>query len=160
MDLQGFDPLDHTPSEVVNFMEQVELAEQRAPENQDKKPKASGSPAKKQKSNSNGQKSSGGAKCCELHGQCSHTTAECRTLNKSKSKNKTWDRKTQEKVDNNKKELAAFIKKQVSKGIRDMTNVDKKRPAEEESEGEDLHAFDMKEFNYGLQIDSDDEISV
>ncbi len=158
MDLQGFDPLDHTPTEVVDFMEQVELAERRAPEDQDKKPKASGSPAKKQKSTKGGQKS-GGTKYCELHGQCSHATAECCTLNKSKSKNKTWDRKTQEKVDNNKKELAAFIKKQVKQGIRDMTNVDKKRPMEEESEGEDLHAFDMKEFNYGLQLDSDDEVS-
>jgi hypothetical protein len=158
MDLQGFDPLDHTPAEVVDFMEQVELAEpQPANNNDDKKQKASTNNVSKKQKSSNNQKS-GGTKYCEIHGQCSHTTAECRSK-QQKYGNKTWDRKTAEKVNANKKELAAFIKKQVAKGIRDMSSVDKKRSADTDSEGEDLNAFDIKEFNYGLQIDSDDEMS-
>ena len=40
-----------------------------------------------------------------------------------------------------------------------MNNVDKKRSADSDSDGEDLNAFDLKEFNYDLKIDSDDEMS-
>ena len=168
MDEHGFDPIGKTASEVVDFMEQIETAEEFPSNKTD-----NGSSKKKTKTSDGKKKSSNGTKCCAIHGKCAHTTEECRDIQKAKGGsggksygNKTWNRKASEAADKSKKELQSFIKAQVAKGIKEMNSIDKKRPAirdDDSDEEMDLHAFDLKDFNYkddDLKIDSSDEVSV
>ena len=108
----------------------------------------------------------------------SHTTAECKVLNgggkKQKSGdfkkksfgNKSWSRKADDATNSSKKDLAAFIKKSVAKGVRqEMNKIDKKRSQSDSSDedGFDLNALskDIDGFNYqdmdSLKIESDDD---
>ncbi len=114
-------------------------------------------------------------KYCELHGECAHTTKECRTLQKQKkhksydkndsdkpkcqSKNISWSRKAEEAKLLTNKEVNAFIKKAVKKGVaKEVAAFECKRKAgsdsdasSSEEEGE-LHMLDLsselKGFNY------------
>ena len=97
--------------------------------------------AKRLKSESNGNKSSG------------------------KFKNKTWSCKAKEAKQASKNDLASFIKKEVKKGVKkDLKALSKKRKSKESDSKEDgeLHMFDLKDFNYedmeNLKID--DKVSI
>ena len=118
-------------------------------------------------------------KFCILHGHGSHPSDECdelarmvkkrkddsdgkSTYKKRTGSNKTWKRKAEEATDKGKKDLAAFVKQAVAKGIQKEL-ADKKRKAAKLEEGElDMNAveLDLKGFNYedmdNLKIDSDD----
>ena len=104
-----------------------------------------------------------------------HTSDECKVLQEQARKmkddgngqsrgkfgNKTCSRKAKESSQSSKKDLAAFIKKQVSKGVqKELMSSDKKRKTKEDP---DMNAFegDLKGFNCtdmdNLKIDSDDE---
>ena len=113
---------------------------------------------------------------CKEHGpNFSHNTDECHSLRKQsggggkKFGNKTWTRKSNDSVTASKKELAAFIKKQVKTSVKELASVDKKRKADSDDEGE-CHLLEalggkLDGFNYDemekLSIDDDtDEISV
>jgi len=177
MDRQGFDPLDHTLQEVIAFMEQIEMSEDfDAPTQQGQKSKGKGKQSTKPK------QSGGGDKYCLIHGKGGHSSDECHKLQAEAKKlksshggsklsdksgkftNKTWTRKADETNDKSKKDLAAFVKKAISKGVqKELASVDKKRKASDK----EIHAFDMddlKDFNYedmdNLKIDSDDDISI
>ena len=80
MDRQGYDPLTHNPTQVVDFMERIEQSEEFEP----KKSQASTSNGKTAKTksshNNNKTKSSGETLYCLLHGNCSHTTNDCHAL--------------------------------------------------------------------------------
>ena len=185
MDRQGFDPYaTNIPGDTVSFLEQIEAAEEfdsPAKSNNNgngnaKKKNASSGSAKK---TSNNDSSNSGKKHCEEHGwNFSHTTAECKVLNgggkKQKSGdfkkksfgNKSWSRKADDATNSSKKDLAAFIKKSVAKGVRqEMNKIDKKRSQSDSSDedGFDLNALskDIDGFNYqdmdSLKIESDDD---
>ena len=107
-------------------------------------------------------------------------TEECRVLkgekrqkydnsNKKPYSNKTWSRnKSESSTNESKKELQAFIKKQVAKGVRkELNSISKKRKSDSDSDDElDLNALekDVDDFNYNdmdnLKIDSGDESEV
>ena len=128
MDCQGFDPMVKTTLEVVTFMERLEASETAAD-------KTSNPPGKKSKTSSKPNTPSSkatGTKHCKLHGQCSHTTDECKKLKSLKDK-KSWSDKAKSNQDKAKKDLAAFIKSTIQS---ELASVDKKRPAA------DLHAVD------------------
>ena len=76
------------------------------------------------------------------------------------SGNKTWSRKAKDEETSTKADLAAFVKKEVKKGVQLYA---KKRKSDESSDN-DLNAFDLKDFDYdkmdNLKIDSEDEFSV
>ncbi len=184
MDRQGFDPYDNAdPTVTVSFLEQIEAAEEfdASPKsnnngNNSKKKSTSSSGAKK---SSNGESGSDKKKYCEEHGwNFSHTSAECKVLNgggkkqksgdyKKKSYgNKTWSRKADDSTSASKKDLAAFIKKSVEKGVRkEINKIDKKRSKSDSSDEEefDMNALekDIQGFNYSemdsLKIESDDD---
>ena len=65
-----------------------------------------------------------------------------------------------------KNDLAAFVQKEVAKGVKASlaASAAKKRKSDSESSDEDLNMFDLKDFNYedmeNLKIDSEDDISV
>ena len=143
MERQGFDPMDHTPEEVVAFMEQLESAESHEKTATKVEAKKSDKPSSKNKDLKGG-KSNKGKKYCEIHGHCAHTTEECRSKNKryksdkSDSKsggkdNKTWKRNASEGTTVSKKELAVLIKKAVKKEV--STKESKKCKSSDDEEG-------------------------
>ena len=170
MDRQGFDPVTATLAEVVNFMERIEQAEDSEGHRVDHSQKGNNNNGKSKKAKTKG---NGGNKHCLVHGKCSHTSDECEVLKKRAEEyksnkgnsgggfsNKTWTRKADESTKSSKKDLAAFIKKAVSQGVRrELNSIDKKRKGDDL----DLNAIDMdlNGFNYedmdNLKIDSDDE---
>ena len=177
MERQGFDPMDQTPNAVVDFMENIEGVEdatfEKVKDNKngkDKKKSSSSSSAKKQKFH------------CTHHGpNNSHDTKDCKVLkgksdDKSSSSkkpygNKTWVRKAAESNSASKKELAAFVQKEVKKGVKkQLASVSKKRKNDSDDESDAKDCFLLEElskgidgFNYNdmekLSI-NDDEVSV
>ena len=175
MDRQGFDPMDHTVDEVVAFMEQLEGADDfdKDPSKSDKKASKKASKSSKKESNSSGK---GELKYCEVHGECGHSTSQCRVAKRAKksdgkdsgkSHNKTWERKAKSEASNSQKEVAMLIKKMVRKELK---SVDKKRKASSDDSDDDLCNIEqlvkdgkLDNFNYDemakMNISSDGEIS-
>ena len=123
MDRQGFDPLLHTPTEVVDFMERIESSEDFDNDKKTTKVAATKGNKKKSSNDSDGKK---GSHYCMLHGNNNtHDTSECNTLkaqakklkgnndnaNNGKHQNKSWKNKSKDSADDSKKELAALVKK-------------------------------------------------
>ena len=171
MDRQGFDPLDNTMQQVIDFLEQIETSEDF--EGSPVKHKDNKSSMKKKSSSHQGQQKRGDQKHCSFHGWGNHSSDECYKLqgdakrpkgnNSNGSKgsgkysNKSWSRNNS---DQSQKELATYVKQAVAAGIKEHTSGSKKR----KSKGDlDLNAFDpdLKDFNYqdmdDLKIDSDDD---
>jgi hypothetical protein len=187
MDRQGFDPMTASPSEVVDFMEQIETSEDFDGDKKVVTPNSKKSSGTKNKA-SNGNSESNDSKYCMLHGKNNtHNTDECKTLkadvkkrkgnDSNGSKNKTWKNSKDNSADASKKELAALTKKleKLSKKV-DLNAIEKKEPvrkrkvnyptASDEEAEMDLAAIDaeLKNFNYGdldqMDIKEDGEISV
>ena len=160
MDRQGFDPMGHDINQVVDFMEQIEAAEDFDPN-----PKNKSKDKSKGKGKNNQPKKSGNGKSnefCLYHGECGHSTEDCSVIKslasqkKAKTNNSNnrgnssgnWKKRAEEHGNKSKKDLAAFIKKEVKKGV-DKGLAEKKRKATEEGEL-DLNALEaeLNEFNY------------
>jgi hypothetical protein len=163
MDRQGFDPLDKTIPEVVDFMENIEAAKEhsRQSETVAKKKSSSSNNNKKDNNKSNGKWKP--THFCKEHGpNFSYNTENCRTLadkkgDSSKKKksypNKTWVRKANEANSTSKKELAAFVQKEVKKGVKkQLAAVSKKRKNDSDSEDEsdDKECFLLEELSKGI----------
>ncbi len=177
MERQGFDPMDHTAEEVVAFMEQIEAAEEldKAPKVESKNKAAA---MTKKKGSSSGDRKKGGTKHCEVHGDCNHTTEECRSLKRAKRSddrkpdakgnkygNKTWKRKAEDNAADTSKEVALLVKKMLRK---ELNSLDKKRKAKssDDEEAFNIDVDDLDGFNYDdmdkMDIkddDSDGEVS-
>jgi hypothetical protein len=184
MERQGFDPMTSTLDEVVNFMENIETAEEVSKPKADDS-KSSGKDKGKSKSKSTDKKDSGstgnGKKktpyFCKEHGpNYTHDSKDCRVLNgdakpkgDGKFGNKTWTRKGSESTDKSKKELAALIAKSIEDGVKKATKAAsaKKRKSDkksDDSDGEEVALVEalcknLEGFNYeamdGLKISSD-----
>lgn len=174
MDRQGFDPLTHDFLEVVTFMERVEASE-------DPQWKEKANASNKNQGNKKKKTSGASDRTCLLHGPNTHPTSECRTLqaeakrlkgsgtesglSKKKFGNKTWNRKATENKIASSKEINAFIKKAIAKGVKkELNSADRKRKADDSSieDGELclLEDQELKDFNYAdmdkLTIDDKD----
>lgn len=161
MNRQGFDPTEHTPMEVVEFCERMELAEEMDTDKNTKKVSS--------KTNKNDgripkkPKTSGEPKFyCKTHGKnYSHNTEDCRAG--GKSKNKSWSRKAEDGKKQT-KDLAAFIKKAIKD---ELHAVDKKRKSsDEETDGETseevnaIDALDPSRIDFDkMNMESDDSSS-
>jgi len=166
MDRQGFDPLAKTVTEVVEFMERIEMSEDFDGDRKVAAVMKKGN--NKTKSHNKGNLGADGSKYCMLHGNNNtHDTSECKTLmaqakklkgpnganHKSKGGNKSWKNKAKDKTNDLKKELAALIKKAtevIKKGELNAIEPVKKRKVKWPSEEEELCALDveLKDFNY------------
>ena len=184
MERQGFDPMDNTVAQVIEFMERQEATEEDFNDNnqKDSKPatKKGGNGKKKNSSSKPATKKNG---YCLLHGDGNHDTEDCFTLQKeakrlkgeggdskpaAKSKNKTWSKKAEEAKEKAKGEYHAFVRKEIAKGVKkqikkDLSAFTKKRKKDDSvSSDDDLAAFDLKDFNYedmdNLKIDDDDTV--
>jgi hypothetical protein len=188
MDRQVFNPLEKQIPEVIDFMENIEAAKEHYHQSETIAKKKSSSSNNTKKDNNN--KSNGKKKpthFCKEHGpNFSHNTEDCRTLahkkgdscKKKKSfPNKTWVHKANEANSTSKKELAAFVQKEIKKGVKkQLAAISKKRKNDSDSEDEsdDKECFLLEElskgidgFNYNdmekLSIDdakNDDKVSV
>jgi len=178
MDRQGFDPLSHTPMEVVAFMERIETSEEFDSDKKTTKVAASGK-GKKKASDNNGAK---GSHYCMMHGNNNtHDTADCKTLqaqakklkgnnnngaNKNgKHQNKSWKNKAKDDTEDSKKELAALVKKatqlikqselnaiELTKKVEPVKKRKVKWPSAEDLKDEQLldsFEAELKDFNYG-----------
>jgi hypothetical protein len=175
MDKQGFDPVEHTLTDVIHFCERMEATEDFDPARDGGKTKSKDGKVPRKDSSAKKSKSEGG-KYCLLHGNNgSHNTDDCMVLkNQAKAlrnndgdrkpayKNKTWKRDADKSTNSSKKELAAFVRKQARKELYAFA---KKRKASEDDDDKSVNAMeqgeiDFSEFNFGnmdnLKIDSDD----
>jgi len=167
MNRQGFDPTDHTPMQLIDFCERMELAEAMDADKNTKKVstktnKTEGRIPKKQKT-------SGEPKFyCKTHGKnYSHNTEDCRV---GKSKNKSWSRKAEDGK-KQAKDLASFIKKTIK---AELNAIDKKRKSSdtdsvssEEGEVNAVDELDPARIDFSkMSVDSDssrsddDDVSV
>ena len=169
MDRQGFDPILSRPHELVKFLEQIELAETHDKDSNKVQKKAN----KKGKASKNGDKSD--SNYCMLHGNCNHSTDNCKTLKgkaqqmkdsyqkDGSSKNKSWSRKAEDSKKQASQDLKAFVKKSIKAGVKkEINSLNKKRKQEEDDDSFDLNAIEeeLKDFDYSKMNISDDEFSV
>jgi hypothetical protein len=176
MEKQNWDPMDHTVTEVVNFMERIENAEDMVRkgtivnDNGNNKKKS----AKKKTGGNNSNRSSNNGdsdntKFCVIHGwNNSHTTEQCRVAKKLKaegkpiepqkrSPNKSWSCKSEEAKKTSKEELGALVKEQVAKA---MSEAQKSKKRASNSDDEECNVLDLGAFNYKNMNDVSDEVSV
>ena len=173
MDRMGFDPLASSPEELLAFMENCEAVEDYDT--------TSTAMARKPNNSKNGNTKGAKAsdpkkqKWCDNHGWSNHTMAECnqnkpgfnsfkKGNNKPKEKafgNKTnaksWQHKANDSTkEANKKEMNAFMKKQIRQTIRQEVNAYDKKKGDS-----DLNMLEivLKDFNCAdmddMVIDSD-----
>ena len=182
MDRQGFDPLDSTLGETIEFMERLEANEEfnqtsKTVSNKSSKTTKKKSPNGSSNGNGNGNSSGGGRYNCSHHGpNNTHNSDKCFVLHpelkKSSGKNKTWSRKAHDsKKEQN--EIMAMVKKQVAETLKTSVKselaafakkVNKRKVVENDSSDEDLCAFDYTQFE-DLVIDDKllketDEVSI
>lgn len=164
MERQGFDPISHELAPVVDFMERIELTEDfDANKTTVKKESKKDSKKKSKKDDKSGNKKQ--QYHCSHHGpNNTHNSDGCFVLHpelkEKKSNNKTWSRKANSETQKSKGELAAFIAKEVQKGLKkELAAVSKKRKSDSDSEDGEICAFDLKDFDYtkmeSLKIDDD-----
>ena len=174
MDRQGFDPVSKSANEVITFCEQIETAEEFDGSTSTKK----NLPVKKKKGDKDGNPIKKKLHC-NYHGYGSHDTASCRKLQADKNKsnggggsytNKTWSRKSAEATAKNRKELAAFIKKQVAKGVqKELHSMDKNRKADDSDDDSDIElnaldtntlaAFNYEDFPEDMDVSDSEDLS-
>jgi len=160
MDRQGFDPLARTVTEVVEFMEHIEMSEDFESNRKVAAMMKKGN--NKVKAHDKGSWGADGSKHCMLHGNNNtHGTLECKTLmaqaknlkgnnganQKGKGGNKSWKNKAKDNTNDSKKELAALIKKAtevIKKGELNAIEPVKKRKVRWPSKEEELCALDVK----------------
>jgi len=130
MDLQGKDPDDMTAVQMIQFFEQIEESENFTPDVKNDNNKGKGKNSK-----SNGKNGNGTKKVCMIHGQCGHSTEECRTVqarvkraktsdskdDSKPTKNKSWSRKADDYKGKAKKDLNAIVKEAVQKEVNSLT---------------------------------------
>jgi hypothetical protein len=180
MDRQGFDPMEKSPGEIVDFMERIENAEEHDSDPKTKTVNNNNNKkdAKKGSGNNNKGKGSSNSYYCAIHkNNPTHDAENCNQIkrlrkeneNKStssggKSKNKSWTRKAQEETDKSKKELATYIKKAVNEGVRkELKALDRKRKSDSDDESLDnfMMEVDLKDFDCtGLENLSLDDVKV
>jgi hypothetical protein len=187
MDRQGFAPLEHTPAEVVDFMERIEAAEEFDGHTVTGKSKDNGG-KKSFNQNGKGNDHSKTGKYCALHGKGNHTTDDCRTIksqvkklkssddNNDKStknvrfasKNKTWSKKADDYKKKSQQELNA-MGKVVEKLKKEVNALTKKRKSEDSDEEElhaverqleaiDMNGFDIEDLKRSMEANEIEEI--
>ena len=165
MDRQNFDPITHCVQEVVDFMENIESAEDYDPVRiQDQsKDKSKGKPKQAKTTGS------GNQTFCHYHGKCSHSSNNCEVLKKlaqaKKDKDKKepyhmhqgaggWKNTSNKKPYPGKQDLAAFIKKEVNKGVQQ--GLAKKRKADDLDLAAIENELEWDKLDFGSPKEDDD----
>jgi hypothetical protein len=177
MEGQNWDPMVHTPTEVIDFMECLESAKAMdcrstiMTNSKDKKKSA-----KKKNGNNNNSNNNGGFDdnpyYCKVHGHNnSHNTKQCHKVKKLKAKgkpikpqkcgyNKSWSCKLEEAKKTSKEELGALVKEQVAKEMFLYISQQSKK-CSSDSDDDELHTIeDLSTFNYKNMAIINDKVSV
>jgi hypothetical protein len=177
MVLQGFEPLNHTTSELVSFCERHEFAEgtldnsdgKEAKPKTDSKSGMNGGKSRAKssaeaKSNSNSNKRNRNEKWCDLHQTNGHDTSECKVVQSQISKmrqswesvrpNKSNSYKKDDKT-KDKKELMSLVKQGIKSFIKNKKQkTEKSYNVEKEDDESD---FDIDKFKNLDVSDSDSD---
>ena len=167
--------MTHRLNDVIEFLENIEAAEDfDGTKVEDKKKKASS----KTKSKSS---SSTGELHCMLHGKGNHATEDCVKLkaeakrlksgtssdkkSSNKKSDKSWDQKATNATTKAKSDLAAIVKRQVKMTLKDLKAADKKRKSSGDDSSLEANVADLEAFNYacemeGLALETDSEMEV
>lgn len=148
MDRLDFDGFDHTIPELVDFCERMESAEEFKPQAKKEASGNNNNKNKKSKTQSYNAKGKTG-KWCDYHETDTHNTKECTVLQKLKasksgtfgktehSKNKTWQRKSNDAKTYTKKELNALVRKESQKTIRKVKEKKNEQAKRKKKQSED-----------------------
>ena len=163
MEHRGFDPLENTIGEVVDFMERIEATEDHEKNSKVVPNKSAKTGKKKSPSTSSPSNNGKGDYHCSHHGDNkTHNSDQCFVLHpelkKKGNKNKSWSRKASESK-SDQKELMAFVKKQVANSLKKTVKEElaafskkkasKRKSVDCDSSDDDLHAFDsVKDLDY------------
>jgi hypothetical protein len=168
MDKQGFDPVEHTLTDVIHFCERMEATEDFDPARDGGKTKSKDGKVPRKDSSKKGKTE--GSKYCLLHGNNgSHNTDDCMVLKtqaktlrgndgdrKPAYKNKTWKRDADKSTNSSKKELAAFVRKQTRKELYAFA---KKRKASDDDDDKSVNAMEEGELDFSkLNFGNMDEL--
>ena len=175
MEKQGYDPMGQPLNEVVDFLENIESAEDFENGKSEEKKKKSSSKTKSKSSSSNGEL------YCMLHGKGNHATEDCVKLkaeakrlkstsssgkkSSDKKSDKSWGQKATNATAKAKSDLAAIVKRQVKMTLKDLKASDKKRKSSGDDSSLEANVADLDAFNYArqmenLSIDSDTDTEV
>ncbi len=168
MERQGFDPMNGTAADTLEFMERLEAIDDfdgtPVKQHSNNTCKKGGKPKEAPSHSAEGNKG-----FCMIHGEGNHTSEECYTLQKeakklktsygsntgkyadkakSSSGNKTWTRKADQGKTKTKSDLATYIGKEIAKGIKKSSHAASSKKRKNDSDDEDLHLFDLEGFNY------------
>ena len=182
MVMHDFDPMIHTPQDVISFCERIEFAEgtnqkEAKPQTDSKNGKGGLFRAKSSERGISDKSSSTtrkrGAKWCEYHQTESHDTGDCKVIlaqvkrmrgqyqafkaNDPKYRNFKQEQKFPKKEksrDNYSSELRDFIKHQVREALK-MEKLERENQPQSDDEGEH---FNLEEFQNISLSDSDDEL--
>jgi hypothetical protein len=172
MEEQNWDLMDHTPTEVIDFMEHLENAKAMDCKstvmnngNNNKKP------AKKKNSGNSSNGDSNNTYFCKVQGwNPSHTTDQCCKAKKLKAKgepikpqnhspDKSWSCKSEEAKKTSKEELGTLVKEQVAKEMSLYVAQKNKKCSSDSNDGE-CNVFDLSAFNYKNMNNVSNEVSV
>jgi hypothetical protein len=169
MDKLGFDPIEYELTQVIEFCERMESAEDFEPARDGGKTSSKDNKVPRKDSSSKKSKTEGG-KYCLLHGNNgSHDTNDCMVLkNQAKAlrnndgdrkpahENKTWKRDADKSTNSSKKELAAFVRKQARKELYAFA---KKRKASDDDDDKSVNAMEEGELDFSkLNFGNMDEL--
>lgn len=162
---QGYDPIDHTLQEFVEFAERLEVVDdiEKQASGPDKKaseePSSSSKKRKRdKKEHSTPKRSSTSEKYCELHGKNpTHNTGECKTLiSQAKKMRGSWEnrsdsQKSQYRKDKrtNNAEMHAMVDKMVTRKLQTMVSKSKSgKKRKEVEDSSNFEAIDTFNFNF------------
>lgn len=155
MILQDFDPVSHSIAEFIGFCERLELTE---PESNRIEKKVSFNhdkpiPKKKRKTVSGFRPGTNG-KYCMLHGECGHTTEECRTMKRHADTLKSKYSKDIKNINRDKQIQTMF--KEVMTQYTEQANAKRKKKYRKKSEQE-LKAFEEMKLDESSASENDEK---
>ncbi len=155
MILQDFDPVSHSIAEFIGFCERLELTE---PESNRIEKKVSFNhdkpiPKKKRKTVSGFRPGTNG-KYCMLHGECGHTTEECRTMKRHADTLKSKYSKDIKNINRDKQIQTMF--KEVMTQYTEQANAKRKKKYRKKSEQE-LKAFEAMKLDESSASENDEK---
>ena len=153
MILLDFDPVNHSIAEFVGFCERLELTEPESNRIEKKVSFNHDKPIPKKRKTTSGFKAGTNGKYCMLHGECGHSTEECRMMKRHADTLKSKYSKDIKNINRDKQVQAMF--KEVMTQYTEQANAKRKKKFRKRSEKE-LKAFEEMELDKSSSSEEDE----